>query len=365
MRSSQRLGKVSQFSKKAGILIVALAISSVSAEILFQDNFDNQSIYNGDDYLSGTGKTLSSSNGDTLPKGWDAISLWSSYEESHLQIVSQPSDMVFGETGKSLVMRRASKSNGWHGDSQLVKLLDEGIDEIYVSFWIKFQPGWTVKSGNASKIFRIGWAEPGATGSDFWGKIGMGIIWDWIEWEGSGVRNNIMIRPNTSSFSNPNLGIQPPYYNGSGSFNSNFTSFPYDLSGDGKIDNEPNIVDKLTGEIIPPSGMIARHENIFGSDWNRMEFYLKLNSKPGMQDGIIRQWFNGSLILSNETMPWLQLDGDPTAKFNNVRFGGNDFFNAFEDSEKVQEWYAIDNIEIRTKHPNEPKPPSNFVIGAN
>lgn len=346
-----------------GLVGTSIAAGDVPSELLFE-GFDNHQNYIGDENLGNSGNAIYRHRGDSLPQGWDAMSLWSRPPESHLMITDDMPEAIRGGDGRSLVLRRASRNSTWSGDSQLLKYFEEGLEEVYVSFWIKFQPGWTVESGDQSKLFRIGTVEDTTiTGSDLWSKNGMGIRWDWVEWSGSGLRNYISIYSSEGSFLNPEIVTQGGNYDGEGVFNSNFTTLPYDLNGDGAIDNEPEIVDRLTGDIIPSSGFgPARHENIYGEVWNRMEFYLKLNSEPGVQDGIVKQWFNGSLILANETVPWIQSNGDPEKKFNNIRLGGNDFFTAYDDELEHQEWYAIADLEIRTSHPNRPGSPGNVGV---
>lgn len=344
------------FCKSIGVgfaLSMAAASFQASAGVIFQDNFDSQPNYVGDDYLSGDNHDLWANRGDPVPKGWDAVSLWSMFygKPSFLQITSANSDKAYGGTGKSLVIYRGSGSVAWSGDAQLAKNFDPGYSQMYVSFWIKFQPGWT-PSGH-SKIFRIGTYPPGTTGSPYWSHLGMGFIWDWVEFSQSGVRNDIFLTPvQGGKFDNPNIGRSPAYYNGYNLINCNYTICGYDLNNDGKVDNNPEIKNQETGSIIPDDkNLIATQNMIFGSAWHHLEFYVKVNSSPGAQDGVLAQWFDGHLILLNKTIPWIQSDDQAGYKFNAIKFGGNDFFQAFPYSDHVAQWYSIDNVVVRDDLP--------------
>jgi hypothetical protein len=60
-----------------------------------------------------------------------------------------------------------------------------------------------------------------------------------------------------------------------------------------------------------------------------MAYYVKMNCAPDVADGVIKQWINDELILSNENIPWTGPEpwiteaGDSMPKWNVVGFGGN------------------------------------------
>ena len=92
----------------------------------------------------------------------------------------------------------------------------------------------------------------------------------------------------------------------------------------------------------------------FGSKWHKMEFYIKVNSSPGAQDGILAQWFDDGLVFLNKTIPWIQNGANPNLKFTAVKFGGNHHTkNYLEKNMGIDrvEWYAIDDIMIRNDLP--------------
>ncbi len=347
--------------------IMSLAVSVANAEVIFEENFDDQPDYVSRDILS-RGHQLYRFNGDPIPEGWDAISDWSMYSEPHLAILASDAGKARGGTGKSLVMRRGSRDGGWGGDAQLAKNFDPGLDELYVKFWIKFQPGWT--HDGQTKLFRIGsYAPEDLSGSGYWGNLGMGIIWDWraLAVVDSGLRNLIHLSADvggTGDMTDPPPGASLGARWDGGKFNGNHGADPREIPS-----NTSYLTDYVNGGVLPDSYGFS-HEQVFSDGWHKMEFHIKMNSAPGVRDGVIQQWMDGVKLVESFEMAWLQNGSpDPNRKFNAIKFGGNDNFMAYPNSEEVQEWYVFDDIEIHDSLPSErertgisPNPPTDIVI---
>lgn len=336
----------------------ALVISTpiASAEVIFEENFDAQPDYVSRDHLSGVNHQLYRASGDPIPSGWDSISDWSQYDLPHLIITgSDAANQAKGGTGKSLVMRRASRGPGWSGDAQLAKNLDRDYKEIYVKFWIKFQPGWT--HSGFDKLFRIGSYKPDElSGKEYWSRLGMGVIWDLVHYDVSmsGLRNSVSAVSSQGRMENPTLGVLSGGWkpNNKG-WNANFGYHAYDLDGDGLQEDNPQLTDYVNGGALPSSGSLS-HSQVFSDGWHKVEFYLKMNSAPGAQDGIMTQWLDDTKVIQNSTVPWLQAgDSEVNRGFNAIKFGGNDNFMVYPNKDRVQEWYAFDDIVVRSSLPPE------------
>ena len=346
--------------------MVSLA-STAGAEVIFEENFDDQPDYVARDYLT-SNHQLHQTDGDSIPSGWDSVSDWSpdSPLEPHLKIVAADSAMARGGTGKALVMRRISKDGGWSGDAQLAKNFDTMMPELYVKFWIKFQPGWTHEG--QTKLFRIGSYYPeDLTGGSYWSNIGMGMIWDWRAFavEDSGLRNLVSISPDVGGIGdmdNPSPGkVLGPGFDGT-KFNGNHGADPREIP-----DNTSYLKDYVNGGVLPDTYGFS-HEQVFSDVWHKVEFHVKMNSAPGVRDGVFQQWMDDVKLVESFEMPWLQ-NGAPDSNrgFNAVKFGGNDNFMAYPNSAEVQEWYVIDDIVIRSSLPIErtggaPRPPTDIEI---
>lgn len=137
------------------ILFTASLHSSIlSAEILFQENFDNQP-----DYTSNHSTDLNiTGGGETIPNNWYGVRQTSSWGHESIEILSSNSSKAKGGTGKSLVIHRESRDLGpttWIAEGLLLQHFPAGHDELYVSFWIRFGDNWTKTPGWTTKMFRI------------------------------------------------------------------------------------------------------------------------------------------------------------------------------------------------------------------
>lgn len=317
---------------------------------------------------------VQSASTHVIPEGWYSIRqdpVWApstGYPDRHetIEILSSNASKARGGTGKSFVSWRDSYDAGWNywgSESMLVKYFPEGYDELYVEFWVRFGDNWTRKyvSGTpaaASKLFRISsWSGEGSEYQAFsGGELGPIVLWDHTI-NSYGVRNAVAFRGgphgDNYGFSTGSISGLPRQLVGSGDLNMNFTG---DIRGMGVNGEDPKLPDRVNGGYIPldPSVTIS-HDQIFGpgDSWTKMAFYVKMNSKPDATDGIFRQWINDEQIFNVTTIPWIRSSSseDENAKWNLVAIGGNDFFQTYDNSERHEEWYSIDDVVIRNDIP--------------
>jgi len=268
------------------------------------------------------------------------------------EITSALTEALRGGTGKAFVARRESWSQadgnaGFNSDGILVKELSQGVAEIFVRFYIKFQPGWT--EDGTSKLFRIASLDPGGAPFSFFsdGDAAPIMLWDYGTSQ-FGLRNFFSFRADPQETNYGMNSPQPPNLprnkDSKGDVPCNFDGNMRDLDGDGTEENTITMIDKTTGSVIQP-GTIT-HEQVYGDTWNKVEFHLKMNSAPGALDGIMRQWINDQLCFKNTQMPWMGTNSPGGKLWNYVGIGGNDNWNFYPNAQKVQEWYAIDDLEI-------------------
>lgn len=330
--------------------------------VIFQDNFDNQP-----DYDSGMYGTASAqvSPEYTVPNGWFAIRQDPSWAPStghpdrheSIEILASNSDKARGGTGKCYVSWRDSDIdpnfvNRFNSDSILAKKLDPGVSQVYVEFWIAFQPGWTPEG--QSKLFRVSsWSESGEVFGYGGGREnGPTFFWDILNY-GSNVRNFCAFRGGKHGDSYGLSQSQPPGFpraqiNGS--------------SGDFTFDYTSNVIgtlpDQLNGGTISKTfGDEVDHEALFGpgGTFNKIAFWLKMNSAPGVVDGEFKMWMGDQPVLSTTQIMWVQdMDvGGVMPKWNIVALGGNDNFKSYSNEQRYEEWYAIDDVVIRADIPEE------------
>jgi hypothetical protein len=355
------------------------------AEVLMVESFDQQADWHSgllvNDLNSNDLPDIEQIGPDyLLPSSWYAVrqdpkwspSVGNSMGHETIEILASNSSKARGETGKSYVSWRDSKTPAWYwnSDSMLTQYFPDGLDQVYVSFWIKFSPEWTpLGSTGQSKLFRISSWDAGNEGLYGFGtgrNNGPLFFWDY-KTDAYGTRNFLALRGypfndsnNTNYYLQKPAPINLPRSGNNNDLSMNFDNNIRDLNGDGIQDNEVSLLNLVTGQ--PLSGGIVSHEEVWGTQWHKMEFFVKMNSGPGAFDGVLMQWMDGQLIFKNTDMPWHGDGSLESRKWNVISFGGNDHFHAYDDSIKRQEWYSIDDIIIATEVVSGPKPPTNLLI---
>lgn len=342
------------------IVAAFMVAGAAQSDVILEENFDNQPEYTSSQELNLSGWThrrngedvWSPSNGN--PDNHDAF-----------EVLSVNSDKARGGVGKSFVAWRESYDLGWknwNSDGILAKHLDQGLEKVYVRFWIRFSDDFT--PAGQTKLFRISsWDEEGQI-------FGYGpdrdnapvILWDYNH-NSYGQRNFLAFRghPQETNYylNNPTL-VELPRNIMSGDLSLNFDNNIRDLDGDGVNDNEITLKSLTSGDFL--SGIVT-HDDVYGSEWHKIEFFVQMNSAPGIRDGVIMQWIDDQLIFRNTKMPWMGAESEGGRKFNVVAFGGNDFFRSYPNEAKYEEWYAIDDILIADELPSRPLPPTNVTSG--
>ncbi|MBK1871742.1 hypothetical protein FE848_00750 [Marinobacter sp. 1-3A] len=372
-----------------------MGATATQAEVIFEENFDNQP-----DWTSGMFSTDTVQRAAThkIPEGWFSIRqvpTWApskGHPDKHetIEILASNSEKARGRKGKSFVSWRDSYDAGWNywaSESILLKYFPKGYDELYVEFWISFDPNWTrvavpSKPSATSKIFRVSsWSGDGTEYGAFSdGNIGPIALWDHTV-NRYGLRNTLAFRggPHSDNYKLtaqdiPDVGRY--LISGSlGDFNLNFSG---SLSEMGPNKEQPIINDRVNGGLITGGTFgVVGHDQIFGSgaSWTKMAFYVKMNSAPGVKDGVFRQWLNDKQIFVSTEIPWIRPSEtrDENAKWNLVAIGGNDFFQTYPNEDRHEEWYSIDDLVIRNDIPDyvdsgsstivvPPNPPAGFEV---
>ncbi|WP_417500536.1 hypothetical protein [Marinobacter sp.] len=374
---------------------VLLGASLAHAEIIFEESFDDQP-----DWTSAMHSTDTVQRAAThiIPEGWFSIRqdpTWApskGYQDKHetIEILSSNAEKARGGVGKSFVSWRDSYDRGWNywaSESMLLKHFPEGYSELYVEFWIRFDPNWTRvavpdRPNATSKMFRVSsWSGDGSEYGAFSdGNIGPIALWD-HSLNRYGLRNSIALRggPHSDNYKLasddiPDVGkfIIP------GSLGDLNLDFSTRLANMGPGGTQPIIADRANGGFVTEDTRgIVSHDQIFGPGdaWTKLAFYVKMNSASGVKDGVFRQWLNDKQIFVSTQIPWIRPSStrDENAKWNLVAIGGNDFFQTYPNEDRREEWYSIDDLVIRTDIPDyvdsgnnvisvPPNPPAGFEV---
>ncbi len=383
--TNARLGKY--------LLALSLGVTPVvgHAEVLFEENFDDQPDYTTT--LNTTETKQEAAQGYDIPNDWATVyqgTAWSpekGFPDQHAshEILAKNSDKARGGAGKSMVNWRESRTldSGrvkWNSDSQLIKApIDvnnpEGTEELYVEFWIRFSDNWyqrgSYDSGWISKIFRAAsWTPGGNMISGGRRDLGPMFYWDYKA-DNFGVRNVTAYRggapANVSGTDNYKVSSVEDFGQ-SGNYNA------LDIAGEGVNGDDPQLRDQVNGGLLAETEDLVSHEMLFGppQQWTKVAFYLKMNSAPGVPDGVMSQYINGHRIQHHDNIPWVEAnDKNMMVKWNHFSIGGNDYFAPKSNDEKFEDWFAIDDLVVMSHLPEslgletvtpKPNPPTNILV---
>jgi hypothetical protein len=98
------------------------------------------------------------------------------------------------------------------------------------------------------------------------------------------------------------------------------------------------------------------------TNWHKLDVYIKLNSAPGANDGILAWWWDADPNTAPPTftrtnIQWMSATSDTQRGWNTFGIGGNNY-NSFSGATNGEQWYAIDDVVVSTT-----PIPNNYVIG--
>jgi hypothetical protein len=357
------------FGVKTGrfILITSLAVMSflTKADSIFEENFDGQPDFTSTMHTLVNGQRRA--QGDIVPDNWDNIyqgTRWSpetGFPDNHasFEILAANADKTRSGSGKSMVNWRESYNAGWNNfasDSQLQVLLGQEYNELYMEFWISFSANWagrTFEIGGQSKLARMGYYN--GVGDPFNGAppsnpaLGPVLFWDYSQ-DTYGQRNNFAFRGGPPGY---NYNMDPA----AAGFEAG-TNFTTKTIGKAVGGGNPMVLDQVRGGYLAD---VDRYDFIFHNQlwgaaghWTKVGLYVKMNSAPGVNDGLMMQWINDQRIKVDTTVPWI--GANPENKmvgWNFISLGGNDFFRPYPNEDRFEDWYAIDDVVVRTSIPED------------
>ena len=383
--------KLSRLRSTSLVLVLAgVSLPSVGqAEVLFEENFDRQEDWHSGLEVNATSRSpaglpdrvQAERLGHTVPRGWDSAyqdPSWApsvGFPDGHetIEILGINTDKARGGAGKSFVQRRDSRPDPghyWSSDGQLLKYFPAGHEGLYVEFWMKFEPDWSHHpSGDASKIFRVGsWSGQGSEFQAFsGGEQGPLFLWGWLR-DSYGVRNFHSLRGGPHG---ENYGMTSETR---GSHQRESLNYTTDTVGHGVNGTTPKIPDRVNGGYISDNlSQIVDHPQIFGTgEWNKVAFYVQMNSSPGVPDGVLRQWLNDEQIVNVRDIIWVSPSTEDPGKmvqWNFFSIGGNDYFKSYPMESQHQEWFAIDDLRVADQVPeylelglSPPNPPGDVEL---
>ncbi len=339
-------------------IFLLLVNNPVFSEVLFEENFDNMQDW----------QTLGSGETGPLPPGFDYGYTEETYHPEtypeslpSISISGADTSQVYGGTGKALIATyETTDSPGIYTSDGFLSKDITPSNRVYVSFKVKFQPGFNAERANGSiKLFRILSYDGVGSRSAFFssGNSAPIYLFDW-SLSDYGVRQKHAFRcddqASTYYCTNPNITDAPRSIS-NGDMSANFTNDVANLN--------PGLIDQVNNEVLPSSGTVW-HEQVYGETWHKLAFYVALNSSPSTRDGALKFWLDDKLLIDMKEIPWIGANGSMNAKWNNVSFGGNgkyhwDTSSGYDTSK--ERWVAIDDIVIRDDLPVRPRSPEEVT----
>jgi len=298
----------------------ATLTTAVSSEVLFSDSFDSQTdwdisqipailptgyVFAYDSNNMTVGESLYI-NGDHVITGTKSLTAW--YEK-----------WQFGGYSR----------DGW------LAIDITPTDQVYVKFDLMFDPAWSQSTNDSMKLFRIlSFDGPPGLRQKFTssGDSCPMYLFDWAHSD-FGVRHKHSFRsdPQESAYTTPKYGDQ----------SKNYTS-------DLPVASRGVLADQ-TGGFLPSSGVVE-HNQVYGTVKHKVEFFVVLNSAPGVADGIFKYWLDDVLCYDLSDVQWIATGGSMTAQWNSIAWGGNDKTASWVDGQS--QWCSFDDIEVKLNHPH-------------
>lgn len=299
------------------------------AEVIFQDNFDNQVDWQprpASDDVSPSSAVSSCGEGDcssSVPAGWSfyrSAGRW--WGPTYQDTIRINNENYRGASGKGYTQWNEANSgeggDGWGADGILAKYFGTDYPELYVQVWIKFKPGFNWAGGNEDilKLVRV------------------------THYNGSG-----------SCFKFFSSGNQAPLYQ---FYAKQTKSYGYRQMHGFRCNPQESYYYCPDGAATDPvfGGEFTDSGNYGDGQWHRIDIHLKMNTYAGSgkwnNDGVIQYWHDGALKVEIKNKKWIVSGTDSTIGWNFVGIGGNAYNNYSDDANHAEQWYAFDDIVIST-----------------
>lgn len=311
------------------VMLISPAVSN--GGIIFEDNFDSHP-----DWFPQTEEEgcYTASCKSTVPGQWNYYrndELWHpNTDGSGFHPTIQISNENFrGSSGKGYTQWNESNNgragDGWGADGDLSKDLGKDYSEIYVQVKVKFQPGfqWYFDQNNNAMIKMVRFQH--------WDRVGTPY-----QYFTSGNNSPVYVFDSVNSlwgFRHQHAfrcDPQSTNYYCSPSYDGNYT-----FSGNPTFNN-----------------------SLGDGNWHTLEFHGKMNTSPGVRDGVIEFWVDGKLEYNRSDIAWMGTGSPGNLGWNIVGIGGNAFNSYAPASDRKEQWYAIDDLVISTSYVS-----PNYVIG--
>ena len=302
-------------------------------QVVFEENFDDQPDWSQferclyDNY---------SFDCNTIIEGWDYLYT----EDKNSTHAPFYIEAIAGRGGIGKGYHFWDESRGtdrrWKTEAQLAKKLPQAYQELWFSFWIKFNPGARWEGGSeASKVFRGGAYNP--------------LVLD-------GTAGTSVFNTNNSSKRNKGLGrttggmfFVDVVRNDRGRTRIKLFSR---CNPSYKCDTYDDAWDYFVNPGAPSTPSDWK-DNFGDGNWHKIEVHFVMDSAPEARDGVLEVFYDGNRLGGRNNIPWRTEGSDSWIE-------GINFFAIAGNSENVwagdidttnspeQSFYFIDDVKVCT-----------------
>ncbi len=342
------------------IIISLFFIPNTFAEIIFQDNFDSHSDWIVP-YQSGS-VTWPSAPTTAFPSGNPTTGArMIGYSGQSSVIIGQTEPRIHitsaagrGETGKGLRMRceaihgQDEQHSTWYSDTQTYYTLtstpgDYGYDEIWIQMWKRYSTNFYSKTSGA-KYMHVSHFRGNALNDWHYSDENDVDHAPFIVLMSSAVDDNESCCGSQPRYDDLSLKVEPLA-------KMMFRQDPYSQRQNYRPTNPVEGIfhhesSGTTYMVHPHSGHWQDMGNFGDGQWHYHEIHLKMNSAPGVSDGLLAYYINGVAQMKFNDVPWIQSNGRMVG-WNMVSPGGNqDFHTSTPGGETYH--YDIDDLVFST-----------------
>ncbi len=312
--------------------------NSIEAEIIFEDNFDNSP-----DWQSNQTVNKSQSGGYDIswtqtrsdicttlcpPQGWTsyraASSQWTDDRRKDTYILN--SEGARGGTGKGITYNvEVSGDYGvWSGGSLDLWLGEEGYEELYIRYYLKYDINWNWTNQDNTQHCQQKLIRISTFNDDIW---------------------TTTYNPQQYGSASVNWPtLYPDWY-----YNASYPPAKMTMAVRKAPDYSVDETETVSGAVWPTD-----------DNWHSYEFYVKMNSFPGVADGIWKVWIDGNLKGERTNVEWKMAGSNTTHNWNWLMFLDNvTNASATLDSHTEMSLY-MDDVVISTSYIG-----PDYVIGNN
>ena len=303
--------------------ILLLSSSIATAQIIFQDNFDNSPDWQSQQTVSktqpeGTDISWGMTRSDKCttycpPQGWTsyrtACSTWTDDRRKDTYILSE--EGARGGSGKGITYNVEVAQN-WVGGSLDLWLGEAGYEELYVRYYLKHD-----------------------------------INWKWSNLENTKVGFQKLIRICTF-----NDNIWTSSYSPQG-FRSQFINFPVFIPDWYRNGAGSTYLTAAVRKAPDYSAYDDVHTNVHSPDvggWHCYEFHVKMNSANGAADGVYQFFLDGELKAESTAVEWKQAGSDTTHNWNWLMFIDNVANASAAPEDHVEMSLYMDDVVVSTEY---------------